>query len=70
LRFIQILASHWVAEGRKRRGRTREKWTETAKNDLRGLEISWERVEGLAMDRTSGDNVLPNVQTCTGWNKY
>src|SRR6218665_2479858 len=29
----------------------RKKWTETVKNDLRGLEISWEKAEELAMDR-------------------
>ena len=48
-RANQIL--HWVAEGIKRRGRLWKNWTETVKNDLRDLEISWERVEELAMDR-------------------
>src|SRR6218665_2079456 len=48
-RANQVL--HWVPEGRKRRGRLRKNWTETVKNDLRGLEISWERAEALAMDR-------------------
>jgi len=42
---------HWVPEGRKRRGRLRKNWAETVKNDLRCLEISWERVEEQAMDR-------------------
>ena len=42
---------HWVPEGRKRRERPRKNWTETVKNDLRGLEISWERAEEQAMDR-------------------
>jgi len=45
----QIL--HWFPEGRKRRGEPRKNWTDTVKNDLRGLEISWERAEELAMDR-------------------
>ena len=31
---------HWVPERRKRRGRPRKNWTDTAKNDLRGLKIS------------------------------
>src|SRR6218665_3655619 len=38
-------------EGRKRKERPRKNWTETVKDDLRGLEISWERAEELAMDR-------------------
>ena len=42
---------HWVPEGRKRKGRPRKDWTETVKSDLRGLEISWESAEELAMDR-------------------
>ena len=44
-------ALHWVPEGRKRKGRPRKNWTETVKSDFRGLEISWERAEELAMDR-------------------
>ena len=48
-RANQIL--HWVPERRKRTGRQLKNWTETVKNDLRGLEISWERADGLAMDR-------------------
>ena len=48
-RANQVL--RWVPEGRKRRGRPRKIWTETVKNDLRGLEISWERAEELATDR-------------------
>ena len=42
---------HWLPEGRKRRGRPQKNWTETVKNDFRGLEISLERAEELAMDR-------------------
>src|SRR6218665_1780371 len=48
-RANQIL--HWFPEGRKRRGRPQKNWTDTVKNDLRGLEISWERTKELAMDR-------------------
>src|SRR6218665_3536105 len=48
-RAKQIL--HWVPERRKRRGRPWKNWTETATSDLRGLEMSWERAEELAMDR-------------------
>src|SRR6218665_886900 len=48
-RANQIL--HWFPEGRKRRERPRKNWADTVKNDLRGLEISWERAEELAMDR-------------------
>ena len=44
-------ALHWVPEGRKRKGRPRNSWTESVKSDLKGLEISWERAEELAMDR-------------------
>jgi len=47
-RANQVL--HWVPEGSKRRERPRKNWTETVKNDLRGLELSWEREEELAMD--------------------
>lgn len=36
-RAYQIL--HWVPEGRKRRGTPGKNWTETVKNDLRGLNI-------------------------------
>src|SRR6218665_1037793 len=36
-RANQIL--HWFSDGRKRRGIPRKNWTETVKNDLRGLEI-------------------------------
>ena len=50
-RANQILL-HWVPEGRNRRGKPRKNWTETAKNDLRGLDISWERAEEQAMDIT------------------
>src|SRR6218665_2991077 len=46
-RANQIL--HRVPERRKRRGRPRKNWAETVKN-LRGLKISWEKAEGLAMD--------------------
>jgi len=42
---------HWVPEAKKRRGRPRKNWTETVMNDLIGLEITWERVEELAMNR-------------------
>src|SRR6218665_960495 len=65
-RANQVL--HWVPEGIKRRGRPRKNWTETVKNDLRGLEISWERAEELAMDRVEwrmADRVA-DVQKCTG----
>ena len=48
-RANQVL--HWVPEGKKRRARPRKNWTETVKNDLRGLEISWERVKELAMEK-------------------
>jgi len=48
-RTDQIL--HWVHEGRKRRGRLWKNWTETVKYDLRGLEISGERAEELAIYR-------------------
>ena len=48
-RTNQIL--HWFPEGKKRRGRPRNNWTDTVKNDLRGLEKSWEREEELSMDR-------------------
>jgi len=51
-RASQIL--HWIPEGRKRRGRPRKNWTRRVMNDLRSLEISWERVEELAMDRAEG----------------
>jgi len=40
-----------IPEGRKRRGRPRKNWTETFKNDLRDLEIYWERAEEVPMDR-------------------
>ena len=36
-RANQIL--HWVPERRKSRGRSRKNWTETVKNELRGLEL-------------------------------
>jgi len=42
---------YWVPERRKRNVRPRKNWTETVKSDLKGLEISWERAEELAMDR-------------------
>jgi len=48
-RANQIL--HWVPEVRKRRRIPWKNWTETVKNNLRCLEISWERAEELAMDR-------------------
>jgi len=41
----------WVPEGRKRRERPQKNWTEIIKNDFRGLEISWERAEELAINR-------------------
>src|SRR6218665_3938226 len=31
-------------------GRSLKNWTETVKNDLRGLELSWGKAEELAMD--------------------
>jgi len=40
---------HWVPKRRRRR--PQKNWTETVKNDFRGLEISWERAEELVMDR-------------------
>jgi len=43
-RANQVL--HWVSEGRKRRGRPRRNWTETVKNDLRGLDINYIMGEG------------------------
>ena len=42
-RANQVL--HRVPDGRKSRKRRRKNWTETVKNDLRGLDISWERAE-------------------------
>jgi len=63
-RANQIL--HWFPEGRKRRGRPRKNWTDTVKNDLRGLEISWERARELAMDRVECRRC---VARCTVWTK-
>jgi len=57
---------HWVPEGRKRRGRPRKNWIETAKNDREAWKYhgrwwrSWHWIE------SSGKDVLPDVQMCTG----
>src|SRR6218665_3943126 len=59
-RANQIL--HWFPEGRKRRGRPRKNYTDTVKNDLRGLEISLERAEELAMDRVERRRCVADLQ--------
>lgn len=48
-RVNQVL--YWVHEERNRIGRPGKNWMETVKSDLECLEISWKRVEELAMDR-------------------
>jgi len=63
----QIL--HWVPEGRKRRVRPRKNWTDTVGTTweawkYRGRERkSWRWIE------SSGEDALPDVQTCKGGTK-
>ena len=60
-RAKQILLG--IHEERQKGGRPRKNWTETFKNDLRGLEISWKRAEKLEMDKAEWRGRVAAVQT-------
>ena len=42
---------NWAPEGKRGRGRQRKNWPETIREDLRGLELTWEDALDEVEDR-------------------